>query len=130
MIRRLHWRKGPIDKKEMKRLNGNTKYQLACFLYELFLFFISSFLLFPSHIKRNILCFVYSDDHEPTFVHPYLKEEICSIAMLLIFIHPSLLIRMSFAFKSFLNMISLVALSKIKLIRNLLRSQNLLPSPL
>ena len=59
----------------MKRLNGNTKYQLACFLYELLLFFISSFLLFPSHIKRIILCFVYSDDHQPTFVHPSLKEE-------------------------------------------------------
>ena len=75
MIRRLHWRKGPIDKKEMKRLNGNTKYQLACFLDELLLFFINSFLLFPSHIKRIILCFVYSDDHQPTFVHTSLKEE-------------------------------------------------------
>ena len=75
MIRRLHWRKGPIDKKEMKRLNGNTRYQLACFLYKLLLFFISSFLLFPSHIKRIILCFVYLDDHQPTFVHPSLKEE-------------------------------------------------------
>ena len=75
MIRRLHWRKGPIDKKEMKRLNGNTKYHLACFLYKLLLLFISSFLLFPSHIKRIILCIVYSDDHQPTFVHPSLKEE-------------------------------------------------------
>ena len=74
MIRRLHWRMGPIDKKEMKRLNGNTKYQIACFLYELLLFFISSFLLFPSHIKRIILCFVYSNDHQPTFVHPFLEE--------------------------------------------------------
>ena len=75
MIRRLDWRKGPIDKKEMKRLNGNTRYQLACFLYELFLLFINSLLLFPSHIKRIILCFVYSDDHQPTFVHPSIKEK-------------------------------------------------------
>ena len=32
-------------------------------------------MLFPSHIKRIILCFVYSDDHQPTFVHPFLEEE-------------------------------------------------------
>ena len=75
MIKRLHCRKGPIDKKEMKKLNGNTRYHLACFLCELFLFFIGSFLLFPSHIKRIILYFVYSDDHQPTFVNPFLEEE-------------------------------------------------------
>ena len=45
------------------------------FLHELLFFFISSFLLFPSHIKRIILCFVYSDDQQPTFVYPSLEEE-------------------------------------------------------
>jgi hypothetical protein len=44
-------------------------------LHELFLFFVSSFLLFPSHIKRIILCFVYSDDHQSSFIYPYLEEE-------------------------------------------------------
>ena len=32
-------------------------------------------MLFPSHIKRIILCFVYSDDHQPNFVYPSLEEE-------------------------------------------------------
>jgi len=45
------------------------------FLHEILLFFIISFVLFPSHIKRIILCFVYSDDHKPTFVYPSLQEE-------------------------------------------------------
>ena len=30
---------------------------------------------FPLHIKRIILSFVYLDDHQPTFVYPYLEEE-------------------------------------------------------
>ena len=75
MIRRLHWRKGPIDKKEMKKLNGNTRYHLASFLYELFLLFINPFLYFPLNIKRIIFCFVYSDDHQPNFVYPSLEQE-------------------------------------------------------
>jgi hypothetical protein len=39
------------------------------------LFFVSSFLYFPSHIRRIILCFVYSDDHKPSFIYPSLEEE-------------------------------------------------------
>ena len=38
-------------------------------------FFISSFLSFPLRIKRVILCFVYSDDHKPSFIYPSLEEE-------------------------------------------------------
>ena len=32
-------------------------------------------MMFPSCIKRIILCFVYLDDHQPTFVYPSLEEE-------------------------------------------------------
>jgi hypothetical protein len=49
-------------------------------LHELLLFFINSFFLFPSHIKRIILCFVYSDDHQPSFIYPSLEEEDLHIA--------------------------------------------------
>jgi hypothetical protein len=45
------------------------------FLHELLFFFISSFLSFPLHIKRIILCFVYLDDHQPSFIYPSLEEE-------------------------------------------------------
>jgi hypothetical protein len=45
------------------------------FLHELLFFFINSFLSFPLHIKRIILCFVYSDDHQPSFIYPSLEEE-------------------------------------------------------
>jgi hypothetical protein len=36
---------------------------------------LSSFLSFPLHIKRIILCFVYSDDNKPSFIYPSLEEE-------------------------------------------------------
>ena len=45
------------------------------FLYELMFLFIISFMSFPLHIKRIILCFVYSDDHQPSFIYPSLEEE-------------------------------------------------------
>ena len=61
----------PIDKK----MKGMARYQLMSFLHELLLFFISSFLFFPSHIKRIILCFVYSVDHQPSFIYLSLEEE-------------------------------------------------------
>jgi hypothetical protein len=32
-------------------------------------------MLFPSHVKRIILCFVYSDDHHPSFIHPSLEKK-------------------------------------------------------
>jgi hypothetical protein len=44
------------------------------FLHELLLLFISSFLFFPSHIKRNIFFFVYSIDYQPSFIYPSLEE--------------------------------------------------------
>jgi hypothetical protein len=58
----------------MKELNFKSRYQFMILLHELLLFFISSFMLFPSHVKRIIFCFVYSDDHQPTFVYPSLEE--------------------------------------------------------
>jgi hypothetical protein len=54
---------------------GKTRYQFRSLLHEILFFFISSFLSFPSHIKRIILCFVYSDVLKPSFVHPSLDEE-------------------------------------------------------
>ena len=45
------------------------------FLHEVMFFFIDSFVSFPSHIKRIILCFVYSYDNKPYFIHPSLEEE-------------------------------------------------------
>jgi hypothetical protein len=59
----------------MKIRKGMTKDHLISFLHEILLFFISSFLSFPLHIKRIILFFVYSNDHKPSFVYPYLEEE-------------------------------------------------------
>jgi hypothetical protein len=59
----------------MKIRKGKTRYQLISLLYELLFFFISSFLSFPLHIKRIILFFVYSDDHQHSFVYPSLEEE-------------------------------------------------------
>jgi hypothetical protein len=73
-IQRLHWRKDPADKK-MKIWKGKTRYHIIRFLHELLSFFISTFLLFPLHVNRIILCFVYSDDHQYPFVYPSLKEE-------------------------------------------------------
>jgi len=49
-------------------------------LHGLLLLFIISFFLFPSHIKRIILCFVYSDDHQSSFIYPSLEEEYLHIA--------------------------------------------------
>jgi hypothetical protein len=63
-----------VDRK-MTMGKGMTRYQLMSFLHELLLFFISSFFLFPSHIKRIILCFVSSDEHQPYFIYPSLLEE-------------------------------------------------------
>jgi hypothetical protein len=44
-------------------------------LRELLFFFISSFLSFPLCIKRVVLCFIYLDDHKPSFIYPSLEEE-------------------------------------------------------
>jgi hypothetical protein len=59
----------------MKELNFKSRYQFISLLRELLYFFISSFILFPSHVKRIILCFVYSEDYQPSFISPYLEEE-------------------------------------------------------
>jgi hypothetical protein len=60
----------------MKGLNYKSRYQFISILYDLLLFFINSIMLFPSHVKRIIFCFVYSDHHHSSFIYPYLEEEI------------------------------------------------------
>jgi hypothetical protein len=59
----------------MKGHKGKSRYQFMSLLHELLLFVINSFFLFPSHVKRIILCFVYSDDHHSSFIYPSLEEE-------------------------------------------------------
>ena len=31
-------------------------------------------MLFPSHVKRIILCFIYSEDYQPSFINPSVEE--------------------------------------------------------
>jgi hypothetical protein len=64
----------PVDRK-MIIPKGKTRYQSMSFFHEVVFFIITSFLYFPSHIKRIILCFLYSDDNKPFFIHPSLEEE-------------------------------------------------------
>jgi hypothetical protein len=59
----------------MKRLNYKSRYQFISLLHELSFFFINSFMLFPSHVKRIIFCFVYSENDYPSCIYPYLDEE-------------------------------------------------------
>jgi hypothetical protein len=40
-----------------------------------FCYSFSTHFFFPSHIKRIIFCFVYSVDHQPSFIYPSLEEE-------------------------------------------------------
>jgi hypothetical protein len=77
----------------MKRLGSKSRYQFISLLHELLLFFISSFILFPSHVKRIILCFVYSDDYQPYFIYPSLEEDLqptCIVDVDLISSSPSI----------------------------------------
>ena len=32
-------------------------------------------MLFPSRVKRIIFCFVYSENHHPSYIYPSLEEE-------------------------------------------------------
>jgi hypothetical protein len=54
---------------------GKTRYQFMSFIHEIMFLFINSFLSFPSHVKRIILCFVYSVDNRSSFIYPSLEEE-------------------------------------------------------
>jgi hypothetical protein len=63
----------PVDK-NMTIPKGKTRYHFMRFIHEIMFLFISSFLSFPSHIKRIILCFVYSNDNRPSFIYPSLEE--------------------------------------------------------
>jgi hypothetical protein len=60
----------------MKRLKSKSRYQFISLLHELLLFFITSFILFPSRVKRIIFCFVYSENHHPSCIYSSLEEEI------------------------------------------------------
>jgi len=71
----------------MKGRHRKSRYQVISFFQELILFFIKSFLYFPSHIIRIILYFVYVDDHRPIVVYPFLKEEDLSSSSIIDFDH-------------------------------------------
>jgi len=60
----------------MKRLNPKSRYQFISLLHELLLFFINSFRLFPLHVKRIILCFVYSENHHSSYIYPSLEKDL------------------------------------------------------
>jgi hypothetical protein len=60
----------------MKWLNYKPKYHFISLLHDILLFFINAFILFPSHGKRIIFCFAYLDHHHPSFIYPFLEEEI------------------------------------------------------
>jgi hypothetical protein len=62
----------------MKRWKEKTRYQTINFFKELIFFFISSFMSFPLHVKRIILCFVYSYDYKPTNAYSSLSKEYVS----------------------------------------------------
>ena len=59
----------------MKKLKSKSRYQFISLLHELLLFFITSFILFPSRVKRIIFCFVYSENHHPSCIYSSLEEE-------------------------------------------------------
>jgi hypothetical protein len=97
---------GRIIDIRMKGHKGKSRYQFMSLLHELLLFFINSFFLFPSHIKRIILCFVYSDDHHPSFIYPSLEEEDLHTACIVdidSYLYLSQFIKMIIVFKSLLN---------------------------
>jgi hypothetical protein len=59
----------------MKARKGKTRYHLIIFFHEILFFFIISFQSFPLHVKRIILCFVYSYDYKPTNAYSSLSNE-------------------------------------------------------
>ena len=59
----------------MKELNFKSRYMFISLLQELLFFFIISFMLFPSRVKRITFCFVYSKNHHPSCIYPSLEEE-------------------------------------------------------
>ena len=59
----------------MKKLKSKSRYQFISLLHELLLFFITSFILFPSRVKRIIFCFVYSENHHPSCIYSSFQEE-------------------------------------------------------
>jgi hypothetical protein len=59
----------------MKGRQRQSTYQVISFFQKLILFFHSFFLYFPSHVRRIILYFVYSNGHKPTIVYPSLEKD-------------------------------------------------------
>jgi hypothetical protein len=65
----------------MNRIKSKSRYQFIILLHELLLFFITSFILFPSRVKRIIFCFVYSENHHPSCIYSSLEEEIMQLCI-------------------------------------------------
>lgn len=53
---------------------GKFRYQVLNLFLELVLFILYSFLDFPAHIRRIIICFVYSKDHQPALAYSFFKQ--------------------------------------------------------
>jgi hypothetical protein len=64
----------PVERK-MTISKGKTSYWFMSFIHEIMFLFINSFLSFPSHTKRIIIFFIYSNDNRPSFIYPSLEEE-------------------------------------------------------
>jgi hypothetical protein len=106
-----------------------SRYQFMSLLHEILFFLINSFMSFPLHIKRIILCFVYSEDYKPSFIHPSLEEEgipsSCVVYVDLVS-SPQPIHKDELHIETPLNLITLVALRRSKLIQNLLKSHHIL----
>jgi hypothetical protein len=93
-----------------------SRYQFISLLHELLLFFINSFMLFPSHVKRIIFCFVYSENHHPSCIYPSLEEEILQPACIVDVDSVSLpqpIHKDESVFKFLLNLINHVTLKRL-----------------
>jgi hypothetical protein len=117
--------KNDLKQKKMKGRHGKSRHKVKSFFEEFFLFFIKSFLYVRSYIRRIILFFVHSDDHQPTVVYPSLKNNIYPLLeslILIIFLCPNR-VRMMFVSKYLLKLIIPIAMWIIKficLLQNLL----------
>ena len=53
---------------------GKFRDQVLNFFLELVLFILHSFLNFPAHNRRIIICFVYSKDHQLALAYSFFKQ--------------------------------------------------------
>jgi len=54
--------------------SGKFRYQVLNFFLELVLFVLHSLLNFREHIRRIIICFVYSKDYYPSLAYSFFKQ--------------------------------------------------------